>query len=750
MGRGILDKVSREDRENARMDRDSIVNPPEYDAGMEEEDDFGFEDSSSSSDEDWGSGDSWGSSDSGFGESSFNSSGFGSSSFGDSFGSNQSQEEQKNEEDEIFEAVGKFFSGFKNFISEFIKSLKTFNTQKRLAFSKTMMLVSVILIVVSIVAMILGLKWMFGVMIGSMLNIAWGVVMFMFAYDKDINGTESVSNIAEESSDEYSSDDLYSDDEEDEEDLWGEDYDDEEDTSSDELDFDYEDIVGDNEEDEEEPEEELVSKEEILERVSINNGMVTRQYLYDVNIGVLQSGNKSFSIPRVIREGSEEFDAWESVIQKSAELFRGSQEDMPYLIEAKEKLFYIMLEVKRVKWIKNLQQFVDEIVQIYRYDKETGHIDKTIYGLGDAVGDKWIIRIMKGETALITLKDAYGVVKDEVLNSKNYMPVILGVDAEGTLVWKDFKSINTLLVAGMPRSGKSWLVKAMLYQMMMYLSPRELNFVFMDPKDKISDFRHMHMPHIKKFVTKDEDILNELRHIVRVEGARRKKLFGDVGELGVLDIWDFRKKQPDVEMPLLYVVIDEVVTLADRMDKETKAEFQGLLRELVSQLPALGIRLFMIPHLVKDQVLSKSTTDLIPCRISVAGDAEHIEKTCGVKNFPHKLTHVGDTAIRLGNEETKFMHGIVLAKSNEEYDELFDYLAKLWVKIDPGCERGSVYEEHMNSMKIRGILNEDTEDTISNESQSRIEILDEREIDGDIMEYGNAQSDEDDEFDLWG
>lgn len=753
---GILDKVNREDRENARLNRDSEVNPPEYDPGMGED--------SWDNDDSWGSsdGDSWGSSDDSWGTDSGNSWDSGSNN-NDSWGSTQNADTES-DEDKIFKALGGVWKGVKEFVGEFVKSFKTFDVEKRIKFSKTMMILSAVLIAVSILLMILKQSWGFSILIGSMINISWGVVFFMFSYDKlsKEGYSESTEVISVDDSDDLFDDsDAWDnesnafDDEEDEFNSYDTegteyDYDYDEDEEDEDLDFDYNDIEDDESEIVSTVSEPTVSKEEILDRISCNNGMVTRQYLYDCNIGVLKSTDKDFKKVREIKEGSEEFDAWEAVIQKSAELFRTNQEDMPYLIEAKEKLFYVMLEVKRVKWIKNLQQLVDEIVNIYRYDKESGTIDKTIYGIGDAVGDTWIIRIMKGSTATISLKDVYDSSSNIALNTENYMPIILGVDSEGSVVWSDFKEINALLVTGMPRWGKSWLVKSILYQMTMYLSPRDLNMVFMDPKGDISDFKEIRLPHVKKFVDKEANILKELRQIVKVEGPRRKKLIGDVG---AKNIWDFKKSNPDVELPLLYIVIDEVVTLSDSMDKETKTEFQGLLRELVSQLPALGIRIFLVPHVIKDQIISKTTTDLILCRISVGGDEKHIETVCGVKNFPHKLTHIGDTAIRLGNDDTKFMHSIVLDDTNEGIDELFAFQAKLWCKLMPGCEKGSRYEEFKEKESLKNIEKEDKIEFLNsvedaNDLWGEDEMQDETQ--GEEMEFEQEiSSDSDDEFDIW-
>ena len=322
---------------------------------------------------------------------------------------------------------------------------------------------------------------------------------------------------------------------------------------------------------------------------------------------------------------------------------------------------------------------------------------------------------MTGKSVMLSLKDTFSRVKDDILDTSNYLPVIIGIDQEGKVIWRDMKKINSMLIAGMPRSGKSWFVKSILAQMMFWMKPSELQFLLLDPKGDISDFLAIKTPHIRKFVHTDETILRELRWAVNVEGPRRKKLLSDNGEI---DFWDFKRKHPEVEFPLLYVFIDEVVTLAERMDKETKTEFQELLAIFVSQLPALGMRLFMVPHVVKNQIISKTTTDLIPCRISVCGDAAHIESTTGTKEreFPQKLANMGDMAVRFNNDATFFVHSAVLAPTNDGAQELFDFLARFWAKIEPESVEKSVMGSgnSMNSEVVSASISDNSSDINNN------------------------------------
>lgn len=777
--KSITSKVNKDDMDNARLDRSIATNPADVEPGM--------------SDFDWDDDDDFGGSFGGevgggpptagpfgspepapfggapFGGAPFGGAPFGGAPFGGApFGATEQPKKNDEIEDKFWGAIKKICVGTVTFTGEFVKSFKSFDIMVRMKSGKSIIIAGGITTIVGIILLLFGVSGLgLDLLVSGLISVGVGVPLFMFSYDdfKKNGAPPAVEpepepfmgdgfGMGDDEFDSFGSEDS----DDDDFDLFGdEDDEDEDDFGS----FDMEDDDTDFsafEEPEMSEEEMSESRNAVLEGVNIDNGMVTRQYLYEQIVPCLPNVNKTFDNVRVISEGSDEFDAWDAIIQNSAKLFKPKSDDieMPYLISAKDKIFYFILEIKRVSWIKNIDNFVSEIVNICRFDEETGQTDTNIYGIGNAVGDKIYIKIMKGETAMITVKDAYKNVEEDIKNSKNYMPIVIGLDAEGSVVWKDFKDINSILITGMPRSGKTWFVLAVLAQMAFYLKPSELHFYILDPKDQISDFKQISIPHIRKFVSTDESILSELRHVVRVEGPRRKKIIGDAG---FVNIWDYKKKNPDVDLPLLYVVIDEVITLAERMDSDTKDEFQSLLLELVSQLPALGIRIFMIPHVVKDQVLKKSITDLIPCRISVRGDAPHIEKSVGVKNFKHKLTHQGDMAVRFNNDDPLFVHSVVLASSNEENSDLFDFMLKFWNKIEPESIKGSLYEKRQQKEQISSnIVNSSTDITIAAPKAENVTTVREtapkglsKEDADDLLKGLHAtQPEEDDELDLWG
>lgn len=430
-------------------------------------------------------------------------------------------------------------------------------------------------------------------------------------------------------------------------------------------------------------------------------GMYTRQYLFDAFNKVLPTLRPDFAQMKEYDETDDIFLKWDDMLREAAQAAGCKEDFLPELQILQENLFVIKVTCDRPTGFKP-EAVANELASMYAY--KDGERNEAVYATYDTVGMQCIITIYTGGSALVSLKDMYSQVKSEILKGdKYYMPVILGIDQNGKVIWCDFKKIESCIVAGMPRSGKSWLVQAILTQLCAFVPPKELNFYIFDPKAGTSDFKAFCLPHVKKFASRYKNeqgtivnpdsvgILETLEKIVRIEAPRRKKLLGDAG---VVNIWDFRKKYPDVDLPLLYIIIDEAVTLAEDMEKEEKAAYQSYVTQLITQFPNLGIRAFLIPHVVKDQIIKKTATDSVKCRISVKGSPDHIEASTGTKprDFKYKLCNVGDMAVNMPDisPKTMFVHGVAITDDNEKNNQIFDYLRRMWIKLDPSCADAEV------------------------------------------------------------
>lgn len=747
------------DADEARYDRRNRLNPPEFQPGQGDD----FDMFSSGFDSPVGSG--------GFDTFSSGGSAF-NDPFGGGFGQPQMQQQSntpQTDEDKFYDALSKGGKGLIGFFKDVVNSFKGLTPKFISVYGKNSTIAGLITAVVGLILRVFGVNFGIQLCVGGLLTSAVGVVSLMFFVEK---GSQCSSQYSDDNTTNPNFSTPPSLQLEPEMDFGGdfsndfdfnEDFDNDEDPYSEgesDFNFDFDD----------EPysggsllvEEPVDTETALSELPEIDKGTYTRQYLYDMFVKVLPHLKPDFADVKSYDEDSDIFLQWEESLREAAGVSGCKEEDLPDLISLDETLLTIRITCTRTKGLKT-DVLAKEIANIYAY--RDGEFNDRVYAIADTSGSKCIITLYTGETALVSLRDMYSHIKDDILSTKNYMPVVLGIDQAGKVIWCDFKKIESCIVAGMPRSGKSWLVQAILTQMCAYVSPRELNIYIFDPKAGTSDFRSFTLPHVKKFATryKNEqgnivnpegiDMLTTLTQIVRVEAPRRKKLLGDAK---CVNIWDFRKKYPDVDLPLLYVVIDEAVTLAEDMEKEDKKEYQSYVTQLITQFPNLGIRAFLIPHVVKDQIIKKTATDSVKCRISVKGSPDHIESSTGTKprDFKYKLCNVGDMAVNIPDikQQTMFVHGVALTDDNEKNAELFDYLRRVWSKLEQDEVQNSVSvqaeEDKANEellVKVNNLSDSDTADL----STSEEEDLFSNEVSGldeDLFSNSGSANNLDDDF----
>ena len=185
--------------------------------------------------------------------------------------------QQENPEDKFWGAIAKGGKGGYNFVSDIVKSFKNFDTFKRLAWGRNVILTSGIIVIVSIFAKLFGAQGVLQFIIGGLLSAGVAIPVFMAAMEdiKDGNCQEK-----EEAPEIFESDEI--------EEL-------EDDVFTGEVETDEALLFGNL--DEEEPsfasaydEDDDLSYEppsvpnplEALEKLNSNMGMVTRQYLYEL------------------------------------------------------------------------------------------------------------------------------------------------------------------------------------------------------------------------------------------------------------------------------------------------------------------------------------------------------------------------------------------------------------------------------------------------------------------------------------
>lgn len=718
-----------------RKEREARMNPPEFEIGQGEDDGWNFFDDDN-------------------GGMSMDESAFGGSSqgFGDSFGgmggdlgslggsvqggfsntNSHSPQSLTATEDKIIDGavmVGKHaFNGSKELFNGIHDGIKGNNAFYWTVYGKKVMVVGVVIsisgVILSLMGLVSNISRGLDVLIGGLMSLAVGVLIFSLNCDKarELGGmekkesTEPVIYEEEEFSDDIFSDiddDLY----EEEYSGWGSD--DEEDIFNDEEE-EFDPWSSIDEDDYVESVDEVISSEpvDIDEAIESIRGIPahtqTRQYLFEEYSRVLPVINPAFARLKSISENSDSFIIFDKVLIDASIQVGTNQDKLPQLLELRENQFIIQLKATRPSGLKE-EAIANEIANIYSRDEYGAVIHEGVYATTSSVGSSYIINIFKGEDSIISLADTYKEVSDFVLDPNIKKPVVMGVNELGKVWYFDAEKVFSYIISGKPRSGKSWSVVSLVLQLCMYSSPREVQFEVFDVKGTSSDFYSMneHLPHFKKFESVGKRILQRLRHITTVEADRRKKI---LNEHDVIAIADLKNKGVDVEMPYLYVLIDEIVGLIGTFTKDEHAEFKDLMNVLITQMPNLGIRLILVPHRVTNDIVPKTTYTNVGCIACVRTDSKEIASTLDItkKDFPYDLTNSGDMALKTGEVnkgKTVFCHGVAVTSSNESNVGIYKFVGSLWGKLEPEEEKEQVLNLKKESYKGHDLVGVDSFDT---------------------------------------
>lgn len=718
-----------------RKEREARMNPPEFEIGQGEDDGWNFFDDDN-------------------GGMSMDESAFGGSSqgFGDSFGgmggdlgslggsvqggfsntNSHSPQSLTATEDKIIDGavmVGKHaFNGSKELFNGIHDGIKGNNAFYWTVYGKKVMVVGVVIsisgVILSLMGLVSNISRGLDVLIGGLMSLAVGVLIFSLNCDKarELGGmekkesTEPVIYEEEEFSDDIFSDiddDLY----EEEYSGWGSD--DEEDIFNDEEE-EFDPWSSIDEDDYVESVDEVISSEpvdidEAIESIrEIPAHTQTRQYLFEEYSRVLPVINPAFAKLKSISENSDSFIIFDKVLIDASIQVGTNQDKLPQLLELRENQFIIQLKATRPSGLKE-EAIANEIANIYSRDEYGAVIHEGVYATTSSVGSSYIINIFKGEDSIISLADTYKEVSDFVLDPNIKKPVVMGVNELGKVWYFDAEKVFSYIISGKPRSGKSWSVVSLVLQLCMYSSPREVQFEVFDVKGTSSDFYSMneHLPHFKKFESVGKRILQRLRHITTVEADRRKKI---LNEHDVIAIADLKNRGVDVEMPYLYVLIDEIVGLIGTFTKDEHAEFKDLMNVLITQMPNLGIRLILVPHRVTNDIVPKTTYTNVGCIACVRTDSKEIASTLDItkKDFPYDLTNSGDMALKTGEVnkgKTVFCHGVAVTSSNESNVGIYKFVGSLWGKLEPEEEKEQVLNLKKESYKGHDLVGVDSFDT---------------------------------------
>lgn len=406
-----------------------------------------------------------------------------------------------------------------------------------------------------------------------------------------------------------------------------------------------------------------------------DNQVISRETLFNTFKPLFPTNTRGFSDVTEIEPDSDVFNTLETYCIKALAILANCEEEEvnSELCSAKENYFSYELRLKRINKVKRTDMLATEIENYMRSSSDDDSVNATV----SIEGDFYKIIVTKGVTAVVTFGDVFQqqYCCDFFLNAKNQLPMIAGINELGEVMLEDAKIFDTMMIAGKPRSGKSWYVLGVLASLMLFNPPESVQFIIVDPKGSHLFKTLALMPHVCG-LHDDSHILDILDDIINVEAPRRKELL-DAHEVD--DIWGLRKK--GVMLPVLYLVIDEYMSVLGNLGKDRKEEFDTKIKILISQLPSLGIRLIFVPHRAMG-VVDKTNRTMIQFAAAVRANVDDVKDTLSIQKWSRALTNQGDVAIKSSSmKNAMFVRGAALTTSDESNSTFIETAAKAFYKM---------------------------------------------------------------------
>lgn len=429
----------------------------------------------------------------------------------------------------------------------------------------------------------------------------------------------------------------------------------------------------------------------VLNRFENTEGsLVNRGLLFDSFIEMLDGGTAAFDKEVEHDVDSEVALKYATLLHEAQDAAGQKEENYVEIMSFKERLMVFDLVVSRKGLTKaHIDGFNEELTALIS-TKDDGSRNKGIYSKMVLSGRKIYITIFKGENHLVYLRDILIKNRDFFTNPKNKIPVCLGYDEKGSAVLTDLYDVESIICCGKPRTGKSVSVKVIVSQMVQFCSPKEVQFYMGDVKDGTSDWAPLQTPHVKRFESTPEGLLNVLEYIIEVEAPRRSEIIADAGSIKA-----YNKRNVENKLPFIYIVFDELVALSSASDDNIRKDFHKLLKRAITQFPNLGIRLILIPHTIRHDIIDKLASDNIDFKMAVKADSDTVKevfKLKNIKDFQYSLEQIGEFAVKLPNStEVKYAHAPVLMSDDLRIPMLFETQRKIWSDVCPDEVENSAY-----------------------------------------------------------
>jgi S-DNA-T family DNA segregation ATPase FtsK/SpoIIIE len=313
----------------------------------------------------------------------------------------------------------------------------------------------------------------------------------------------------------------------------------------------------------------------------------------------------------------------------------------------------------------------------------------------------------------------------EIINSDIYadgrirLPLAMGKTISGRPFVADLARMPHLLIAGATGSGKSVCINSLITSLLYRLHPRELKFIFIDPK-MLELSVYSGIPHLgRPVVTNPKRAEKVLADAVSEMENRYKKLAGQ----SVRNIEDFNARQKDTNerMPYIIIIVDE---LADMMMAASSSRIEMLITRLAQMARAVGIHLILATQRPSVDVITGLIKANFSARVAFQVASKIDSRTILDGNGAEKLLGNGDMLfLQPGQPEPVRVHGAFI--SGGETERLVKFIVDQFpaVKKPEGEKEEPEQESEDGGVDLDDPLFIEAADTVIRHKQGSVSLL---------------------------
>lgn len=233
----------------------------------------------------------------------------------------------------------------------------------------------------------------------------------------------------------------------------------------------------------------------------------------------------------------------------------------------------------------------------------TGNEETRIY----PEGDKIVVEI-PNKGSIVRFGDFMHDTKYRMELSKTIVPI--GQNVEGENIYGDIVKMPHMLVAGATGSGKSVFINGIISSLLMKNTPYDLKMIMIDPK--MVEFKQYEKLHYVKYITDTNKAISALSKLCD-EMDRRYSVMANAG---CRDLETYNKENPNIRMPRIVLVIDE---MADMMvNKKFGKQVETNIIRIAQKARAAGIHMILATQRPSREVITGLIKANIPCRVCLS------------------------------------------------------------------------------------------------------------------------------------